>query len=154
MGRRVRHMACIVVVFGAVAGLGQTAAGASSVGEPPQDRSATTSEVSGGASSARALVLVLGQGPVIVPPSRAAVVQCSPRGGGTHPRPAQACSVLGAVGGDLQKLKAPAGMVCPSIYQPVTASSVGVWDDHFILSVRTFSNSCELRNTMGAAANF
>ncbi|RCG31212.1 hypothetical protein DQ384_10745 [Sphaerisporangium album] len=106
--------------------------------EPPPSGSAATSDVP--TPQARALVLVVGQGPVLVPPSRSVVLQCSPRGGGTHPRTQEACALLRPVSGDLQKIKPPVLIVCTREYQPVTVSSVGVWDDHFVLSLRTFTN--------------
>lgn len=142
------------VILVAVAGFGQPAANASSAGQPPPGDPATTSDASGKITSAKALVLVVGQGPVLVPPSRAVVLQCSPKGGGTHPKAREACAVLAHVDGDVQKLKSPPGKVCTAIYEPVTVSSVGVWDDHFLLSIRTFGNACELRNTLGPVGLF
>ncbi len=44
--------------------------------------------------------------------------------------------------------------MCSAEYQPVTVSSVGVWDDHFVLSLRTFTNNCELTKTLGAVTAF
>ncbi|MDH2430036.1 SSI family serine proteinase inhibitor [Sphaerisporangium sp. TRM90804] len=167
-------MASLVLAIGMTTVVCQTAASAGAAGEPPADDpvatseapagSAVTPEVAGGdgpapekapaPAPARALVLVVGQGPILVPPARAAVVQCSPKGGGTHPRPAQACALLKAAGGDIQRLRPSSHVVCPAIYEPETVSSVGVWDDHFVLSVRTFSNNCELRNTLRSVVEF
>lgn len=112
----------------------------------------------GGPATARvpltqALVLAIAQGPAVMP-TRAVVLQCAPRGGGTHPRTRGACAILGTVAGDLRKLKRSPDMVCTLIFQPVTVSSVGVWNDHFVMSVRTFGNDCEMRTTLKDAATF
>ncbi|MEV7964870.1 subtilase-type protease inhibitor [Sphaerisporangium sp. NPDC088356] len=104
--------------------------------------------------SDKALVLVLGQGPDLVRPSRAVVLQCAPTEGGTHPRVREACAMLAGVGGDVQKLKGSSGTVCTSIYNPVTVSSVGVWDGHLLSSIRTFGNACELRSILGPVGSF
>ncbi|MEU8268685.1 SSI family serine proteinase inhibitor [Sphaerisporangium sp. NPDC049002] len=147
-------MASIAVILVAVTGFGQQAANAASAGQPPPSASAAASGASEVIASAKALVLVVGQGPVLVPPSRAVVLQCAPKGGGTHPRPREACAVLARVDGDVQKLKSTNGQVCPTIYEPVTVSSVGVWDDHFLLSISTFGNPCELASTLGPVGSF
>ncbi|MFG1873512.1 SSI family serine proteinase inhibitor [Sphaerisporangium sp. NPDC049003] len=145
-------MARISVILVAVAGFSQQATNAAWADQPRDSAAASgTSEV---IASAKALVLVVGQGPVLVPPSRAVVLQCAPRGGGTHPKPREACALLAGVDGDVQKLRNTNQTACPTIYEPVTVSSVGVWDDHFLLSIRTFGNPCELASTLGPVGSF
>ncbi|WP_326829048.1 subtilase-type protease inhibitor [Streptosporangium sp. NBC_01810] len=107
-----------------------------------------------GELSARALVLTASQGPVILPPARAVVLQCSPIGGGTHPNAREACTALEPANGDVRKLKPSPGSLCPLNYEPVTVSAVGVWNSRFTMSSRTFGNSCQMHNALGVVGSF
>ncbi|MEU9885084.1 SSI family serine proteinase inhibitor [Sphaerisporangium sp. NPDC051011] len=154
MGPRLSRVACLAVTLAATAGLWQTAANAASAADdPPPKDSAVTSGTPQTAPSPRALVLLIGQGQDIVPAATGVVLQCAPQQGGTHPRASEACALLGTVGGDLRKLKAPEGRACPAIYAPVTAATAGVWDGRLVTIVRTFGNNCEMRNTLGPVAD-
>ncbi|WP_425581771.1 SSI family serine proteinase inhibitor [Streptosporangium vulgare] len=131
-------------------GLGVLPASAGSPGEPAPD----ASDVSVRDLSARALVLTIVRGPTISPPTQVAVLQCSPLVGGTHPKAREACVALAPKDGDVGKFTPPARTFCPWLYEPVTISAVGVWDDRFSLSSQTFGNSCLLSSSLGAVAGF
>ncbi|WP_433370097.1 SSI family serine proteinase inhibitor [Streptosporangium sp. CA-115845] len=136
--------------LGAVATLGALPAGADSLGEPMTG----VSDVPGDELAARALVLTLTQRSTVLPSTRAVVLQCSPVGGGTHPKTREACTALEPASGDVRKFKPAAGLVCPMIYEPVTVSAVGVWRSRFTMSSQTFGNSCQMRNALGAVGSF
>ncbi|WP_329124478.1 SSI family serine proteinase inhibitor [Streptomyces sp. NBC_01465] len=77
------------------------------------------------------------------------LVRC-PQGGGGHPHGKQACKELAAVGGDITRMKPRTGVMCPMIYQPVTAMAYGVWNGHRKVYSMTFSNPCVLKNATGS----
>ncbi|MEV4377525.1 SSI family serine proteinase inhibitor [Streptosporangium sp. NPDC049644] len=110
--------------------------------------------MSGDEFSARALVLTLTQGATTLPSTRTVVLQCSPIGGGTHPRTREACAALEPASGDVRKFKPATGLICPLIYEPVTVSAVGVWKSRFTMSSQTFGNSCQMRNALGVVGGF
>ncbi|MEV4750298.1 SSI family serine proteinase inhibitor [Streptosporangium amethystogenes subsp. fukuiense] len=133
-----------------MAALSASPAGADSLGDPRPG----ISEISGDEFSARALVLTLTQGSTTLPSTRTVVLQCSPVGGGTHPRAREACAALEPASGDVRKFKPATGLICPLIYEPVTVSAVGVWKSRFTMSSQTFGNSCQMRNALGVVGGF
>ncbi|GAA3414411.1 SSI family serine proteinase inhibitor [Streptosporangium vulgare] len=70
------------------------------------------------------------------------------------PKAREACVALAPKDGDVGKFTPPARTFCPWLYEPVTISAVGVWDDRFSLSSQTFGNSCLLSSSLGAVAGF
>lgn len=150
MERLTKWMVLGSAFLAAMATLSASPAGADSLGDPRPG----ASSVSGDELSARALVLTLTQGSTVLPSTRAVVLQCSPVGGGTHPKTREACTALEPASGDVRKFKPAAGLVCPLIYDPVTVSAVGVWKSRFTMSSQTFGNGCQMRNALGAVGSF
>ncbi|RCG27249.1 hypothetical protein DQ384_26390 [Sphaerisporangium album] len=151
MGLRFSRAACVAAIIAATAVLGQTAADAgSAAGDPPPKDPTATSGAPGAVSSPRSLVLVIHEGRDA---STSVVLRCAPQQGGTHPRTAEACALLGTVGGDLRKLKAQVGTACPAMYEPLTVTASGVWDGRMVMTSRTFGNKCEMRSTLGPVAD-
>ncbi|MFB9678654.1 SSI family serine proteinase inhibitor [Streptosporangium vulgare] len=142
-----RYAFSSVTFFCLLFGSGVLPASADPLGQPLPGESAAP-------PSHRALVLTIVSGPAILPPFRTAALQCSPLGGGTHPRTREACAALTRVGGDVSKFKPPVGMPCSLQYEPTTITAVGVWDDRFSLSSQTFGNPCLLRNALGVVGRF
>ncbi|MGC5011445.1 SSI family serine proteinase inhibitor [Streptosporangium sp. DT93] len=108
--------------------------------------------------------------PIVVPPligplQRELTLAVSERGGtrrvrlwcapirGTHPRPAEACGVLGRAQGDPASIRPP-WRGCPQYYDAVTATATGTWDGRFIRYSRTFSNKCEMYAATGPVFAF
>ncbi|MFJ2030701.1 SSI family serine proteinase inhibitor [Streptosporangium sp. NPDC087985] len=133
---------------------GFPSASAGPIGDPLSGASTVRPDAPAESSSVRTLVLGISEGPAILPMTRAVVLQCAPMGGGTHPRTPEACAALEPVNGELSKIEKSSGAICTLNYQPVTASSVGVWDDRFILSARTYGNACQARDELGAVGAF
>jgi hypothetical protein len=75
--------------------------------------------------------------------SRTATLSCTPG----WPEPA--CTTLERVGGDLERLPRPEGVMCTMEYSPIRATATGVWDGREYHYDRTFSNACELAVTTG-----
>jgi len=80
--------------------------------------------------------------------SAEAELRCEPTGG-THAQAADACALLVSVDGDFDALEAPAGSVCPAIYDPVAVTAKGQWRGAPVDHVREFTNGCELRAATG-----
>jgi hypothetical protein len=70
-------------------------------------------------------------------------LRCDPPGG-THPRAAAACEALRAAGGDFDRLQRDPLILCPAVYDPVTARATGVWRSRPVSWTKTFGNGCEL----------
>ncbi|MEV6862233.1 SSI family serine proteinase inhibitor [Streptosporangium subroseum] len=89
-----------------------------------------------------------------VPPFRPRVVRlrCDPPYG-SHPRAAEACSVLNRAQGDPDRIRARQEF-CRRDYDPVKATATGVWNRRPIRYERTFSNSCVMRNETGVVFSF
>ncbi len=148
MGKRfTRYAFSSVAFFGLLIGAGRLPASADPLGEPLPGASA-------GAPPHRALVLTIAWGPAILPPIKTTVLQCSPLGGGTHPKTREACAALAPVGGDMSRFKPRVETFCPLQYEPTTAAAVGVWDGRFSLSSQTFGNLCLLRSALGVVGGF
>ncbi|MGG7568883.1 SSI family serine proteinase inhibitor [Streptomyces sirii] len=87
------------------------------------------------------------------PLDESVLLECNPPGG-AHPQAGKACAALNRVNGDLRKLKANAGSVCPKIYQPVTVVARGEWKGRNVLYRKVFGNECELQSATGAVFDF
>ena len=70
-------------------------------------------------------------------------LRCEPPSG-THPLPEAACRVLGDAGGDFTKIPGQPGMVCPNIYDPVTAVASGDYQGRQVMFQHTYPNGCDL----------
>lgn len=148
VGKRLTRCAfSSVACFGLLVGSGALPASADSPGEPLPSASA-------GAPLHRALVLTIARGPAILPPVKTTVLQCSPLGGGTHPKTREACAALAPVSGDMSRFRPRAEAFCPLQYEPTTIAAVGVWDGRFSLSSQTFGNPCLLRSALGVVGGF
>lgn len=80
---------------------------------------------------------------------RSAALTCEPAGG-THPDPVAACRDLAIAGGDFANLPGdPLIGACPMVYDPVTASAVGLWRGEPVEFRATYSNACVLRARTG-----
>ncbi|WP_405141399.1 SSI family serine proteinase inhibitor [Sphaerisporangium sp. NBC_01403] len=101
----------------------------------------------------RVLALAIHHGDKAFPPDRILTLQCSPPGG-SHPKAAEACKALEAVGGDPAKLNVSPGTVCPQASEPVSLAAIGMWDGGRIKWEHTFGNACLLRSAMGPVYAF
>lgn len=79
---------------------------------------------------------------------RFVTLRCDPTGG-THPHPESACRVLGEVGGDITKIPGQPGMLCPSIYEPVTAIATGDYRGTRVMFRHSYPNRCDLARHTG-----
>lgn len=80
-----------------------------------------------------------------------ALLSCEPTAG-DHPSPAEACTVLKAVGGDFEKLP-PRDGICIKVSQPVTAVAEG-WYNGPVQFRKTYENPCVLRNALAPVFDF
>ncbi|MFF4895503.1 subtilase-type protease inhibitor [Streptomyces sp. NPDC001068] len=80
--------------------------------------------------------------------TRGTLLLCDPPQG--HPRAADACAELGAVGGDVARLTPAEGAMCPMVYAPVTARARGQWNGRPVDYRETFSNSCGMAARTGS----
>ncbi|WP_433415941.1 SSI family serine proteinase inhibitor [Microtetraspora malaysiensis] len=101
----------------------------------------------------KALVVTVAKGQAGTPPQRYALLNCSFTRG-THPAPSRVCPTLERVGGDPAKLQPDPAVACPMIFDPVTVTAYGIWNDAYIRFERTYGNSCQLRATTGAIFAF
>ncbi|WP_424536083.1 SSI family serine proteinase inhibitor [Sphaerisporangium viridialbum] len=101
----------------------------------------------------RVLALAIHHGDKSFPPDRILTLQCSPPGG-SHPKAAEACKALEAVGGDPAKLNVSPGTVCPQVSEPVSLAAIGMWDGGRIKWEHTFGNACLLRSATGPVYAF
>jgi hypothetical protein len=97
------------------------------------------------------LVLTIAPGEDALYAQRAVALRCLPAGG-DHPDPAAACAALAPVAGDVRAL-APSGQ-CTREFAPVTVTASGVWRGKPLSYRATFSNTCLLNSTAGAAFRF
>lgn len=77
---------------------------------------------------------------------------CHPSGG-THPEAATACAALDRAGGQVGRLPGSNG-ICPMIYQPATAVATGHWGFTPQKFVQTYTNLCDLRNSLSPVYDF
>ncbi|WP_084516430.1 SSI family serine proteinase inhibitor [Microtetraspora niveoalba] len=101
----------------------------------------------------RSLVVTVAKGDAGTQPQRFALLSCS-SGRGTHPAPTKACPMLEKVGGDPAKLTPDPAVACPMLFEPITVSASGIWDDAYIRFERTYGNACQLRAMTGAIFAF
>lgn len=66
-----------------------------------------------------------------------------------HPRSADACAELEAVGGDVKAIQ-PRDVMCPMVYAPVTVKARGQWNGRPVSYTQTFSSACEMEAQTGA----
>lgn len=71
-------------------------------------------------------------------------LNCPPNAATTHPDPVQACAAIAQAGGDFDKLPVNPAVLCPFIYDPVTATADGRWGTKTVHWTKTFGNSCLL----------
>ncbi|MEX5633700.1 SSI family serine proteinase inhibitor [Parafrankia sp. FMc2] len=72
------------------------------------------------------------------------VLTCPPNAATTHPNPVRACAALAKAGGDFDKLPVDPAVLCPFVYDPVTATADGRWGTKTVHWTKTFGNSCLL----------
>ena len=77
-----------------------------------------------------------------------AELRCEPTGG-THAQADEACRVLAGVDGRFDALEAPAGTICPAVYDPIVVTAEGRWRGRAVDHVREYANGCELRAATG-----
>ncbi|MCC5581884.1 protease inhibitor protein [Microtetraspora sp. AC03309] len=103
---------------------------------------------------AKALMMTVAKGPAGTQPQRYALLSCSPPSRGTHPAPTKACPMLEKVGGDPAKLQPDPTVACPMLFEPVTVTASGMWNDVYVRFERTYGNACQLRAMTGAIFAF
>ncbi|MGP4003892.1 subtilase-type protease inhibitor [Streptomyces sp. 8N706] len=105
-----------------------------------------------------ALILTVGKGEdaATAAVQRAVTLRCTPRPGGDHPAPAEACTQLRAVNGEFAALTdtAGSGTVCTRIWDPVVVTAEGVWEGRRVSWTHTFANQCVLDGTQGSVFSF
>jgi Subtilisin inhibitor-like len=74
---------------------------------------------------------------------KVATLRCDPAGG-SRPNAEGACAALAAAGGDFSKLTGAPDMICPDIFDPVTARARGEYRGVPVAFYRTYPNRCEL----------
>ncbi|WP_018640139.1 SSI family serine proteinase inhibitor [Parafrankia elaeagni] len=72
------------------------------------------------------------------------VLICPPNAATSHPNPVQACAAIAKAGGDFDRLPIDPAVLCPFIYDPVTATADGRWGKKAVHWTKTFGNSCLL----------
>jgi hypothetical protein len=70
-------------------------------------------------------------------------LHCDPASG-THPHAEATCRALLAAGGDITKVVGQPDILCPDIYDPVTATASGRYQGAQVIFQRTYSNHCKL----------
>jgi hypothetical protein len=80
-------------------------------------------------------------------------VRCGPVSG-THPHPEAVCKALGASGGDINKVIGQPDTLCPTIYDPVTATASGSYQGTQVIFRRTYSNPCDLASKTAPVFEF
>ncbi|MFD8419951.1 SSI family serine proteinase inhibitor [Streptomyces sp. NPDC059466] len=80
--------------------------------------------------------------------TRGALLLCDPPQG--HPHAELACAELDAAEGDIDRIPATPGALCPMIYAPVTAAARGEWNGRPVTYTHTFANSCVMGAATGA----
>ncbi len=80
--------------------------------------------------------------------TRGTLLLCDPPQG--HPHAAQACAELAVAEGDIGRIPATPGALCPMIYAPVTAAARGEWNGRPVSYTHTFANSCVMGAATGA----
>lgn len=81
-------------------------------------------------------------------PMRSGVLHCGPHGG-THNRPAEACSALEQVNGDPAALNMDPERACTMQYDPISVTVRGTWKGRAVDYRETFANPCVLVVTTG-----
>lgn len=74
---------------------------------------------------------------------RFVTLRCDPASG-THPDPEGACQVLRDAGGDFAKIPGQPGMLCPDVYDPVTAIASGDYAGGQVIFRHTYPNRCDM----------
>ncbi|MGQ0715829.1 MAG: SSI family serine proteinase inhibitor [Pseudonocardiales bacterium] len=74
---------------------------------------------------------------------RFVTLRCDPASG-THPDPEGACQVLSDAGGDPAKISGQPGMLCPDVYDPVTAIASGDYVGGQVIFRHTYPNRCDM----------
>jgi hypothetical protein len=88
-----------------------------------------------------------------VAPLAAVELDCDPDAG-THPRPTTACTALRAADGDFGAVRPQDGVMCPMIYDPVTAEATGLWAGRLVRYTHTFANRCAAETESGGVFAF
>ncbi|QGV76958.1 subtilase-type protease inhibitor [Streptomyces ficellus] len=94
-----------------------------------------------------ALVLTVAQGETAATavPLRAVTLTCSPKAGGSHPAPEQACGELRAARGSFDNLGDDTARPCVKIWDPVVVTAQGIWEGQRVNFEKTYGNSCMLQ---------
>jgi hypothetical protein len=74
--------------------------------------------------------------------------------GGTHPNAAGACTALNSAGGDIDKVPAQSGQMCPNIVRPVTATATGTYRSQPLSWSKTYNNTCEMQRATNPIFSF
>jgi hypothetical protein len=80
-------------------------------------------------------------------------LECDPTGG-DHPHGPKACDDLNAAGGDLTKIKAKAGQMCPHLVLQVRVLAFGTYRGTPVNYDHTWNNDCELVRATGEVFTF
>ncbi|MFJ3585836.1 SSI family serine proteinase inhibitor [Streptomyces sp. NPDC090127] len=73
---------------------------------------------------------------------------------GNHPAAETACEDLDLANGEFDKLTGNPDRACALVYEPVTATAVGTFDETPVSWKKTFGNSCELTAGTGTVFAF
>lgn len=83
----------------------------------------------------------------------AVVLRCSPKIGGSHPKPVQACKLLKNIHGQMNRL-IPGRSMCMMLYAPITAEITGRWQGKKIKWSKKYGNTCEMTRATGVLFTF
>jgi hypothetical protein len=108
----------------------------------------TSSGIDSGARSSLVLTVIPANGA-----PKTVALDCDPTGG-DHPHGAKACADLKAAGGDITKIKAKAGQMCPHLVLPVRALAHGAYAGTPVNYDHTWNNDCELVRATGEVFTF
>ncbi|WP_285708680.1 SSI family serine proteinase inhibitor [Microtetraspora sp. NBRC 16547] len=101
----------------------------------------------------KSLVVTVARGEAGTKPQRFALLSCS-SALGTHPAPGKACPMLEKAGGDPANLQPDPAVACPMLFDPVTVTASGIWNDAYVRFEHTYGNACQLRAMTGAIFAF
>lgn len=80
--------------------------------------------------------------------AKTVTLDCEPTGG-THPDADAACSDLIAANGQISQIPPEWGGVCPTYYDPTTASASGYWRGRSVSYQNDFENPCSANVATG-----
>ncbi len=104
-----------------------------------------------------ALVLSIGKGETAQTATieRAVTLTCTPRAGGSHPAPVEACGELRSVDGQFAALATSQPQtMCTRQWDPVVVTASGVWQGKHVTWSETYGNLCEMQGSLSEASVF